>query len=433
MRLRLKAAAAILGIGLVVNVQQAGCTTNAGVQESGATPFDAKSPAQVSPAPVLISQAAPAPAGTPAVAPAPNSTTPITAPRPGTTPPMIAAQIPPKPAPVTVSGFMDFYIQHSFESQSPGSSLKGRIYSTRVDVPALALVWLDVTHAAPPGGWGAKVSLAVGDSADSDHAGIDHVPGYGGGSRYKNIQQAFVNYAAKNGLMARFGKYLSPYGYDTTETYLNPLYSVTLDTFLAPNYVEGLDVSYPIAHSNVVLEAFLVNSLHEEQNIKSPDGILRLHLTALNGKLSYLPALGFGTDSVGGSNEQTVKFDNWLTYNATNTLTLAGEYIYNRESGGANNSKSDGYGLYLRQQLTPRTAAAFRHSSIEKHPDAVPSGIYRAYEFTAMYEYKLAAPLTARLELRHDHSSNAGVFPFGTAANPRADQNTLTLAALYNF
>nr|MDQ2732458.1 porin [Armatimonadota bacterium] len=179
------------------------------------------------------------------------------------------------------------------------------------------------------------------------------------------------------------------------------------------------------------------------------DYILRLNYTTPNGKFNYIPAVGFGTDNTFGTgDEKTLLFDNWLTLNATKSTTLAGEYIYQRnsDSGGGFNVNQNGYGAYLRQQLTSKTAGALRYSLINSSnsstrgmgvaPNFTAAGTnikYQAYEVTAMYEYKLAAPLTARLEYRHDNTNNVAAFPFGTTGSPKTSQDTLTLAWLYNF
>jgi len=387
--------------------------------------------------------------------PAPTPAAPGTAPTPTTTPPTpsspSAAAPPPKQTPVALApkivatGEIDGYYQYQTTSPTQGQPLNGRIYAFRHNTPALRLAWLDVYHTAAPGGFGFKASLAAGDAADRD------VPDAGSGvgeSRFKSVAQLYGTYTAPGGFTVDFGKFLSPYGYDTTEATLNYNYTLTLATYLVPNYLAGARATYPIKSANLAVSAFVVNSLEEtptagvQDDNGRKDFILRLNYTTPDGRFNYIPAYGVGSDKLSASgNEDVTLFDNWLTYHVSKAVTLAGEYVYRKDhdKGGGYNLRGDGYGAYLRQQLNPRNAYALRVSRLTKHvgtlasPGATTS--FGANEVTATYEYKAAANFTTRFEYRHDNSNNAALFGFtkGNRPDPTSDQNTVLVAGLFSF
>ena len=386
----------------------------------------------------------PARAQTPPTPDTPRSAPPADgAPPPGEP---IAAAPAAAPAPnynVTVSGVLDFYYQYQFSNPKHGQHLTGRIYDFRHSTPTLALAWADVEKKARPGGFGFLASLATGDSVDADHA--DPQSGTGE-ARYKNLQQIFVTYSGPSGLTVDLGKYLSPYGYDTTKVILNPNYSLTLATFLAPNYVGGLRVGFPVT-KDLTLQGYVVNSIYhtktsgisEDNNNKSY--ILRANYTTPGGRLNYITAYGFGKDKLGAGNEDIALWDNWLTLKLTPTTTLAGEYIYldADDSGGGFDRKGHGYGAYYRNQLTPKNAVALRYSRLTSNTRTtvapLTASIYGVWEVTGTYEIQVTPALTTRIEYRHDKSNNATAFGFvdGDSATANDTQDTLTVAGLYRF
>ncbi len=400
--------------------------------------------AQDAPAVPTVTTPAPAPAA-PGTPPTPTTTTPTPSSPSAAAPP--PKQTPVAPAPnIVTTGEIDGYYQYQATSPTKGQPLNGRIYAFRHNTPALRLAWLDVYHTAPPaGGFGFKASLATGDAADRD------VPDAGSGvgeSRFKNVAQLFGTYTTSGGFTVDFGKFLSPYGYDTTEATLNYNYTLTLATYLVPNYLAGARATYPIKNLNLAVSAFVVNSLEEtptagvQDDNGRKDYILRLNYTTPDGRFNYIPAYGVGSDKLSASgNEDITLFDNWLTFHATKAITLAGEYVYRKDhdKGGGYNLRGDGYGAYLRQQLNPRNAYALRVSRLTKHvetlgtPNATTS--FGANEVTATYEYKVAANFTTRFEYRHDNSNNAALFGFTKSdrPDPTSDQNAVLVAGLFSF
>jgi len=381
----------------------------------------------------------------PAAPSVPTTTTPAPSPAASAPPPK---QTPVAPAPaISVSGEIDGYYQYQFTSPKQGQALNGRIYAFRQNTPTLRLAWMDVAHTAAPGGFGFKASLATGDAADRD---VPAASSGTGESRFKNIAQAYGTYTAKDGFNVDFGKFLSPYGYDTTEATLNYNYTLTLATYLVPNYLAGVRATYPIKSANFAISGFIVNSLEEtptagvQDDNGRKDYILRLNYTTPDGKFNYIPAYGLGSDKIsptGNENVDITLFDNWLTYHATPAITLAGEYVYRKDhvKDGDYNLRGDGYGAYYRQQLNPRNAYALRVSRLTKHEDVgtapTTTTSFGANEITATYEYKAAANFTTRVEYRHDNSNNAALFGFnkGDSSTPTSDQNTILVAGLFTF
>jgi hypothetical protein len=373
--------------------------------------------------------------------PAPAASEPTNIP-PSTTPPSDK---------ITFSGVMDFYYQYQFSNPKQNNRLNGRIYDFRHNTPTLTLVWADIVKPTPKeGGLGWTLSLATGDSVDADHADAGSGKGE---ARWKNFQQIYGTYATKSGVTVDLGKYLSPYGYDTTKVILNYNYSLTLATFLAPNYAGGLRVTYPLktVGKGSFLQGYIINSIYHtntsgiNEDNGRPDFILRASYTTPDEKFSYIPAFGFGKDRLVSpatgfkNNEKVFLWDNWLTYKATPETTLAGEYIYRKGDGsaGSYDIKGQGYGLYFRQQLTPKNAVAVRWSGLHNKTSVPATGTtsFTANEITGTYEIKLTPALTTRLEYRHDHSNNPSAFGFtdDDKATLKGSQDTATVAFLYTF
>ncbi|BDI28195.1 hypothetical protein CCAX7_002460 [Capsulimonas corticalis] len=408
-------------------------------------------------APIAHAQAAGAPTET-----TPNPTPPAPA---ATEPPAPPKQTPAEVSPnaITVSGLIDFYYQYQFSSPTKGQKLTGRIYDFRHNTPTLSLAWVDVKKAAQPGGFGFTASLATGDSADAD---VANPYSNQGEARFKNIAQLFATYTDKSGFTADFGKFLSPYGYDTTKVILNPNYSLTDATFLVPNYEAGLRMTYPVKAINTAFSLFVVNSLYHtatsgvQEDNGTKDFIVRANYTTPDGKFNYIPAYGFGKDKLGVGNENVVLFDNWLTYHLTAADTLAGEYVYRKDTnkGGNYDLTGHGYGAYYRRQLDPKNAVIFRVSGFQKKvksfftlQDTIAGGLQdlavvpsvtgtsessvQTNEVTATYEIKVTPALTTRIEYRHDSSSNGSVFGYvnGDSASPTDKQDTITVAGLLTF
>jgi len=378
----------------------------------------------------------------------PDAGTPtVTTPAPSTPAPEAPApkETPVAPAPmISVSGEIDGYYQYQFENPKDTTDITGRIYAFRHNTPTVRLAWVDIAHAAKPGEFGFKVSLATGDAADRDIA-----PG-GGEEKYKNLAQIYGTYASKGGITVDAGKFLSPYGYDTTEAILNYNYTLTLATYLVPNYLGGIRATVPF--KNLAVSAFVVNDLEEtatsgiQEDNNHKDFILRLNYTSPDGKLNYIPAVGVGRDKLGGplgkGNEDVILWDNWLTYHVTPKITLAGEYVYrkDKDKGGLYNLRGDGYGFYYRQQLDSKNAIALRYSALAKHTEDVsgfPSSTssFRADEETATFEQKVASNFTVRYEFRHDHSNNASLFGFVDSDGniTKSDQNAALVAGIFTF
>lgn len=371
--------------------------------------------------------------------------------------PPAALSSPPKETPVaqspyvTVNGLIDFYYQYQFNNPKGGHPLSGRIYAFRHNTPTLGLAWVDIAHTPKPGEFGFKFSLAAGDSADSD---VPNAQSGTGEAQFKNLAQAYGTYVSDSNFTVDFGKFLSPYGYDTTEAILNPNYTVTLATYLVPNYLFGARATYPIKGANLAVSGFVVNSLEEtptsgvQEDNGRKDFIVRLNYTTPDGKFNYIPAYGFGRDKLSAGfttaaappsgNEDIILFDNWLTYHATKDVTLAGEYVYRKDSdkGGGYGRRGDGYGLYYRQQLDPKNAVAFRTSMLSnKTSVGLVSDSVRVNEITATFEQKVASNLTMRYEYRHDHSNNPTLFGFqkSDGVTLGGDQDAILVAGLFTF
>ncbi|HNB73998.1 MAG TPA: outer membrane beta-barrel protein, partial [Acidobacteriota bacterium] len=127
-------------------------------------------------------------------------------------------------------------------------------------------------------------------------------------------------------------------------------------------------------------------------------------------------------------------FDTYATWNATDRLTLAGEfdYVISRSQTFSAPSRVTGGALYARYQFTPALALAARAEYLSDRGGLF-SGVTQALKETTLTgEYKFADGFLARAEWRRDFSNQA----FFLTAVPgvlKKEQNTATLGLVWWF
>ncbi|BDI32339.1 hypothetical protein CCAX7_43900 [Capsulimonas corticalis] len=397
---------------------------------------------------------APSMAQTPPTAPPPAPGT--TAPSPEQAPSGTATPTPaaPTPAPnydIQYNGLVDGYFQYQFNNPKDATTLTGRTYDVRHLTPALALAELNVFKNAKPGGFGFKTTLIAGDTADINHGGLG-VGGTGEG-RFKNVQQAYGTYAfAGAGGGIDFGKFYTPFGYEVTESNANYNYSRSDVFALLPFYHFGVRAYTPSIHG-LTLTGYVVSTLNDtatagvQDNNKEPAYIVSLNYADPAGKYSIIESAGFGNDKPAGVTTKTVLSDTDFTYNISAATLVGLNYFYEKYNpdGDNNDQTNNGYAVYFKQTLTPKTAFALRYSGFEQKQD-IPGQLiqdaaattpattttFRPWEITATYEYKAAANFLTRYEYRHDHA-NQNVFEDSDGNTTKKEQDTFSVSGVFTF
>jgi hypothetical protein len=453
-----------LGVGLAAfgGVSASAQTTAPDANVPAAPPGPAQKPA---PAP---GTALPAPDQPPA-APAPPGTTAAPA------APAAAPATPPVNYNVQYNGLIDGYYLFNFHNPKNVSAGGGEpYYDNRHNSPSLALAELNVFKTARPSAFGFKATFIAGDTADINHYDFEGASRGLGEARYKNVQQLYGTYAlGGDGAGIDFGKFYTPFGYEVTESNANYNYSRSTAYDILPFYNAGARIYTPVPGlAALTATLYLVNGVYNTPTLGVQNDSKRLgYIGQLNysdpkGKFTIVSELGLGKQKLNGTvdtpgpDTKIILNDNNFTYNlnANQLVGLDYEYAKNTPDGGPKTT-TNGYAVYYRQALTPKTAFALRFSGYQAKtdgystlvfvPDPVDDGIKpnafvsqsvdsmttRPYDITATYEIKPVANFLTRFEYRHDHS-NVDTFYGGgdeTGFPSKRDQDTLSLSGVFTF
>jgi hypothetical protein len=421
-----------LGLGLTA----LGGWTAVQAQDAPVAPL-ANGPGPATQPPPPPGTTAPAPTQ-PAAPPTPPGTTAGTAPAapPATQPPNYGIQY---------NGLIDGYYLFNFRNpkDSGGNPSAGHYYDIRHNSPALSLAELNVFKNAKPNGFGFKATLTVGDTADINHYGVGISTGE---ARFKAVQQLYGTYAlGADGAGVDFGKFYTPFGYEVVEANGNYNYSRSLPFGLVPTYHAGARIYTPVPGvAGLTATFYLVNAIFNTANAgvqddnKKPGYAGQLNYTDPKGKFVLISELALGKDKISvpfdgttGPDAKVTLNDNNFTYNFNANMLAGLDYVYREiKRDGLPKQKTNGYAVYYRQALTPKTAAALRFSGYNDKTDGSDSA--KPYEITATYELKPAANFTTRLEFRHDHS-NQDMFLDKDSNLTKRDQDTLEIGGMFTF
>ncbi len=385
-----------------------------------------------------------------------------------------APETPPTNYNVQYNGLIDGYYLFNFRNPKNVTYGGGHpYYDTRHNSPSLSLAELNVFKTAKPSGFGFKATLMTGDTADINHADFQGASRGLGEARFKNVQQLYGTYAlGGDGAGVDFGKFYTPFGYEVTESNANYNYSRSTAYNILPFYHAGARIYTPVPKLNGLTATFyLVNGVYNtptlgvQNDSKRPGYIGQLNFTDPKGKFTVISEIGFGKQKLGGTvdaggpDTKILLNDNNFTYNinANQLVGLDYEYARNTPNGGPKTT-INGYAVYYRQALTPKTAFALRFSGYDQKTDGytsftdgageapvvathVGTSHAKPYDITATYEIKAAANFLTRFEYRHDHvnydgGNNPAVvsgFAGGNSQFDKSDQDTASVSGVFTF
>ena len=278
---------------------------------------------------------------------------------------------------------------------------------------------------------------------------------------YRNIFQAYGTYVVPvgKGLTVDFGKWASSLGIEGNYTKDQVNYSRSFYFNFLPFYHMGVRANYNVSDKFAV-NYWIVNGTNQTEPTNSYKDELFGFVAKPTKNISWTTNYYVGQDhpDAAPATNCTVPlqpglclkpinpapdgkahiFDSYVTWNATQKLTLSaeGDYVISREwANGAPGESSapslvDGGAAYTRYQWTPRMALGGRFEYFNDR-NGLYSGTAQALkEFTGTYEYKFGEGFLTRLEYRRDWSN----VPFFLTNKPgvlSSSQPTLTVGMVW--
>lgn len=277
---------------------------------------------------------------------------------------------------------------------------------------------------------------------------------------YRHIWQAYGTYVVPlgSGLTVDFGKFASSLGFEGNYTKDQINYTRSYLFNLLPYYHTGFRSNYAVSDKFNVTH-YLVNGIGQSEDFngfKSQAILLNIKpVKSLSWNLNYYtgieardsnPALnpgfptlptqpGLSTDVIQPAPRgRTHIIDTYAALNATDKLTLAGQfdYVVSRAQTFSAPSHVTGGAAYARYQFTPKFALAGRAEYLSDRRGLF-SGVTQALkETTLTAEYKFDEGMLMRAEWRRDFTNQ----PFFLTNAPgllRKEQNTATLGLVWWF
>lgn len=277
---------------------------------------------------------------------------------------------------------------------------------------------------------------------------------------YRPVWQAYGTYVAPvgNGLTVDFGKFAGSLGYESNYTKDNLNYSRAYVFSLLPFYHFGFRARYPVNDKLAVMYHLMNGAQQSEDFNRFKSQHVALILTprksvtwqvnyyvgreqrdvvaVLNPTSPTLPTQpGLPTEDIRPAPRGRFHvLDTYATWNASDNLTLAGEfdYVINRVEDFSPPSRVTGGAAYARYQFTPVFALAARAEYLSDRGGLF-SGVTQALkETTLTTDFKLADGFLLRGEWRRDFS-NQEFFLSRFPGIRRTEQNTATVGLIWWF
>jgi hypothetical protein len=328
-------------------------------------------------------------------------------------------------AQVDLSAFVDFYYGYNFNKEDPSLRTFDILHNTFSLANAEVALEKEPTAASRIGG---RIDLTFGPTADIV-AGFE--PG-GGTEVYKHIQQGFISVMATDALTLDFGKFVTPLGAEVIESQNNWNYSRSiLFGYAIPFYHSGVRATYA-ASDQLSISGYVVNGWNNTFETNSEKTFIgSVGLIPSDQVMWYGNIIAGKEDDFDGDGDEDMLwlFDTSLTFQATPTITLMGNFDYGSASDFVATDEAGtwwGIAAYARLQAQEDWAVAGRFEFIDDEDSGFMTIGQTAQSFTATSDHTIFDDLIGRLELRFDTTDNNTIF---TDADGDATQNQLTLTA----
>ncbi|MDD8017652.1 MAG: porin [Bacteroidota bacterium] len=340
-----------------------------------------------------------------------------------------------KAAPITYSGFVDFYY-----SKNLGSPLsltnKLRNFDIQDNQFTMSLAELVIQKAASPVGF--RLDLDYGETNDIVHGLSPY-----GTTPYKTstiAQQAYLTAVLPigSGLTLDAGKFVTHMGYEVIESKDNANYTRSLlFAWAIPYYHTGIRLTYPVA-SNFTATLHIVNGWNTviDNNSKKSIGLTLNYAASSSTGLIFNYMTGFEQPQGANGGKKNV-FDFILTENISDNLSLAlnADYGEERVLVGSPLAMWKGAALYVKYALSEKSALALRAEGFYD-PLGYATGLglnkETIKEATLTYEHKVFDAFIVRVEGRGDFA-NASIFEDNGGLITKDSQLTALIGLIATF
>jgi hypothetical protein len=349
----------------------------------------------------------PAPAPAPPPAAAPPTTPPTQAPAA----PADAAPAAPtwSVGPMDISGLIDGY--YSYNANRPSDAANGQVndlynFNDKTDQFSLSAAKLSINHDPDP--VGAHIDFLYGRTNT-----LINAPGPNSGGEGNYLEQAFLSFkpAKAKGLEMDFGKFVTSAGAEVIESKDDWNYSRgLLFSWAIPYFHFGLRSSLPVTKTWTAG----IQVVNGWNNVTKNNGGVTVGITSAYVKPKYSWNVNYYT---GPENANTQNgYRNLIDTTFLTTLPGKFNFLINYDYGLNQDSIVAGVGDTIlkhwqgvafgaKEQVTAKVAFAGRYEYFSD-PDGFSTGVSQdVQEVTGTYEYKWVEGLLARLEVRHDWSS----------------------------
>jgi len=340
---------------------------------------------------------------------------------------------------VEVSGSVDWYIEHNFNrpdryiADESGERVLNpvqnalRNFDFKDDQIALNLAEVVVQAAPEPVGF--RLDLGFGKTTDWVPASEP-----GGQDTYRHIQQAYITartrWGGADGTLD-IGKFVTSAGAEVIETGDNWNYTRgLLFSWAIPYYHAGLRYTHPLPKSGAVGLQLLNGWNDVEDNNGAPSVGVTFTKPVGNGVTLTQNYIG-GPEIADDNRHVRHLLDTIVSWQATERLAFLLNADYAREDRPTGAVSWKGAAAYARYALGDGRAVAARLEYFDD-PDGAATGTEQTVrEATLTYEWRPAAGLVTRAEIRHDRS-DAPVF-LSHGDGRRRTQTTVLLGSMYAF
>ena len=247
-----------------------------------------------------------------------------------------------------------------------------------------------------------------------------------------NVQQAYVSYLAPvgKGLTVDFGKFVTPVGFELTESNTNFNYSRSLGYALgAPYYHVGARLSYA-PNDKVSLLGLVVNGWNAAGDNNAGKTVGASLTLKPNGKTTVVENVLFGPEQTNDTADKRLLENLNLAYNPTEKVSTGLDYYYAKDTVSKADVSYQAVALYLRGQVTKVFAVAPRFEYFDDKDGLASGTAQKLKELTLTGEFKSAEGVICKVEYRRDYSDTA-VFSKNGAATK--NQNTFSVSMVYAF
>ena len=339
---------------------------------------------------------------------------------------------------VQLSGFFDTYYQYSGNDPRSGQNLPLRNFDVRDNSLSIAAAFLSVVKpATKENPFGFTLNLLAGKDADIETSGEPNDP-----NGLKHLHQAYVTYAAPNGLTIDLGKFGTWIGLESPFAVNNDLYSLSfVFTLGQPTYHAGVRATKSFGAATVGL--YGVNGINEAEDAnrsKSYGASLSQTFGKVFASLNYY---GGNEGSNNGPNGSfNVGQSNWqladlvLSSQVTTKLKLSANADYASVNGldpGSSNGHFTSYDVIAKYALSPSFSVSARYDNFFDE-DGARTGFASGARYNSGvlgFQFLTGAHSDLRFEVRHDES-NRRAFEDDDGGGRRA-RTTFTFAHIFKF